>query len=65
MLPLVVVGYFEPRRSVALVWRALPNKFYVNVAAGSDWRHARTRDKLLVSPRAEQCVLKLQCDINL
>lgn len=69
MLPLVVVGHFEPRRSVALVWRTVRNEVCVNVAPVSEWGRAHTRkarwcDKLLVSLRAEQCVVKLQCDFQ-
>ena len=59
---LVIVGHFERRRSVALVWRAVRNQFCVNVAPGLEWGLAHTRDKPLVSPQAEQCVVKLQCD---
>jgi len=58
MLPLVFVGHFEPTRSVAVVGRALRNKFYGNVAPGTDWGRAHARDKLLVSPQAKQCVVK-------
>jgi hypothetical protein len=60
MLPLVIVGHFEPRRSVVLMWRAVRNKFCVKVAPGSSWGHAHTCDKLIVSLRAGL----LQCDIQ-
>ena len=48
----------------ALMWLAVCNGFCVNVAPGSEWGHAHACDKLLVSLQATQCVVKLQCDIQ-